>query len=80
MARQVAVLRQLAQQARELAARLAETEAVDWKSLAANRFRALLNDEARLTRGCADRLDGAAEALARHAVAVGAGAPARGPG
>lgn len=72
--RQVAQLRQLAQEARDLASHLVASGSVEWKSLAANRFRERLGFEAVLSRGCADRLDRAAGALAVHAVAVRSGA------
>jgi hypothetical protein len=72
--RQVAQLRHLAQEARDLAAHLVASGSVEWKSLAANRFRERLAFEAVLSRGCADRLDRAAGALAAHAVAVRSGA------
>jgi hypothetical protein len=72
--RQVAQLRQLAQEARDLASHLVQGGSVEWKSLAANRFRERLGFEAVLSRGCADRLDRAAGALAAHALAVRSGA------
>jgi hypothetical protein len=72
--RQVAQLRQLAGEARDLATHLAASGAVEWKSLAANRFRERLGYEAVLSRGCADRLDRAAGALAAHALALRSGA------
>jgi len=65
-------LRVLAGQAREGAARVAAVEAVQWRSLAADRFRAALRHEAAVGRQCADALEAAAVAFARHARALGA--------
>ena len=66
-----AQLRALAEETRAGAARVAALDAVRWKSLAANRFRAALQREAALGRRCADALDTAARAAAAHARAVG---------
>jgi len=64
-------LRVLAGQARATAARVAAVEAVEWRSLAADRFREALLREAALGRHCADLLDAAAGAFAAHARALG---------
>jgi len=67
-------LQALAQEARAATARVAAVDAIDWRSSAAERFRAALRHEAALGRQCADLLDAAAGAYARHARALGASA------
>jgi hypothetical protein len=69
----------LAGEARAGAVRVADVGAVEWRSLAADRFRALLHDEAARGRQCAELLEEAAQAFAAHARAIGA-APAEVPG
>lgn len=68
--RHVAELRELAETTRVAAARAAATEGVEWRSVAAERFRTALHREAGLTRRCADLLDDAARAMAAHVRAV----------
>jgi hypothetical protein len=68
--RHVVELRQLADVSRAAAARAAATDGVAWRSVAAERFREALGDEALRTRRCADLLDDAARALAGHLRAV----------
>jgi hypothetical protein len=65
--RQLAALRQ---EMTGAAARVAAVDAVAWRSLAADRFRAVLGAEAARARRCAALLDEAAAALAGHARAV----------
>ncbi|HEY6797212.1 MAG TPA: hypothetical protein VI248_21270 [Kineosporiaceae bacterium] len=65
----------LADEARGEAARVGAVERVEWRSLAADRFRAVLRREALVGRRCADVLDDAARAVAAHARAID-GAPA----
>jgi hypothetical protein len=68
--RHVVELRELADVSRAAAARAAATDDVPWRSVAAERFRAVLGDEALRARRCADLLDDAALALAGHLRAV----------
>ena len=64
-----AQLRQLADQVNDIGARaLRETE-IEWKSLAAEEFRAQLRDCVRAIAECARRFEHAANAVRRHAVA-----------
>jgi hypothetical protein len=63
-------LRAMAETTRAAATTAAAATGVEWRSLAADRFRELLRHEAERTRRCADLLDTAADALARHAAAV----------
>jgi hypothetical protein len=74
---QAAELRGLAGEARRAAAMSAATQDVEWRSLAAERFREALRHEADLTLRCADLLDDAAQAMAAHARAVDGPAPAQ---
>jgi hypothetical protein len=68
----VTQLRALSDQTRRAAGETAAGRAVDWKSLAANKFRDLLDEEANRARRCAALLDEAADAVAAHARATGA--------
>jgi hypothetical protein len=71
LARCAARLHALAEEARGEAARVAATDAVAWRSVAADRFRVALRQEAVLGRRCAEALDAAAQAFAAHARAIG---------
>lgn len=68
--RRAAELRELAGQAREAAATAVATDGVEWRSVAADRFRESLHREAEFARRCADLLDDAAQAMAVHARSV----------
>lgn len=68
--RRAAELRELADATRRAAATAAATDGVEWRSVAAERFRTALYREAVLTRRCADLLEDAATAMAAHARAV----------
>jgi hypothetical protein len=63
-------LESFAAQLRGAARRTAGTAAVDWKSLAANRFRMALTQQATSVQACAAMLDDAAQALAAHLQAL----------
>jgi hypothetical protein len=64
----------LAREAAAAAARVAAVDAVEWRSVAAERFRAALQHEAALGRQCAQLLDEAAAAFAAAARAITPGA------
>jgi hypothetical protein len=70
-ARQLAAL---AQEAATAAGRVAAVDAVEWRSLAAERFRTALHHEAALGRQCAQLLEEAAGAFAASARAATSGA------
>lgn len=63
-------LQHLADEVRRLADQVVGVRVVQWRSIAATGFRDRLNDEANRARTAAVRLDEAAGALSRHAVAV----------
>lgn len=73
--RNAAELHELAEQARQAAAAATATDAVEWRSVAADRFRESLHREAALARRCAELLDDAARAMAVHAQAVQSSVP-----
>lgn len=60
----------LAESLRAQAAALASAGAVRWDSTAADAFRAVLSDEVRCARKCADDLEHAAGLLESHAQSV----------
>ena len=62
--------RDLADQTSEVALRARRVETVDWRSVAAERFRDGLRETSRSIERCAEGLDAAADALARHANAA----------
>ena len=68
--RHAAELRELAETTRRAAARAAAADGVQWRSVAADRFREALAREALRARRCADLLDDATQALAAHLRAV----------
>jgi hypothetical protein len=73
--RHAAELHELADRARTAAALATAVDGVEWRSVAADRFRSALANEAALTRRCADLLDDAGQALAAHARAVHSASP-----
>lgn len=68
--RSAARIQQIGDDVRRLADRTLTTGAVQWQSTAAARFRRHLGEEVVRVRAVAADLDGAAEALLRHAIAV----------
>ena len=66
----LALLDSLATQARTAARHTAATSTVEWRSLAADRFRAELSAQAASAQACAGLLDDAAEALGAHVRAL----------
>jgi hypothetical protein len=68
--RAAAQAQRLGDDVRRSADRLLSAGAVEWRSTAATGFRHRLRAEAARIRSAATHLDGAAEALHRHAVAV----------
>ena len=72
-AREVAAL---ADEVRSIAARVRRAADVDWESVAAQAFRAELEEEVERVLTAARRVDEAAAALVAHALAVEAAGPA----
>ncbi len=68
--RTAARVQQIGNEVRRLADQALAAAAVQWQSTAAAGFRARLAEETTRIRAVAADLDGAAEALLRHAVAV----------
>ena len=62
--------RDLADQTADVALRARRVETVDWRSVAAEHFRDALREASRSIDRCAEGLDAAADALARHANAA----------
>ena len=62
--------RDLADQTADVALRTRRVETLDWRSVAAEHFRDELREASRSIDRCADGLDSAADALARHANAA----------
>jgi hypothetical protein len=71
--RSAALIRQLGDEVRRLADRTLAAAEVQWQSTAALGFRQRLADELVRVRAAAGDLDGAAEALSRHAGALDGG-------
>lgn len=83
--RLAARIQQMGDDVRALAERTRAAEAVEWKSVSADRFRQRLATEASRVATAAVRLDAAAEALIGHATVLDqldqrAGSHLRGPG